>query len=169
MRKAALCPFALSSSFAFAGTNMVMTLASGKSIELNLDEKGAPKTCARIKELVKQKFFDGIRFHRVEGWVVQWGAPQSKKGVDAPGVGNGGSGKSIPFEAGKLSFAAGVLGMASTGAKVGGDSQMFIVTQPSPNLDGSYCAFGKVVKGMDVLKTIKRGDVIKSVRLKTVK
>ncbi|RYG18116.1 peptidylprolyl isomerase, partial [bacterium] len=110
-------------------------------------------------------FYTGIRVHRVEDWVVQWGDPISKNGADARGVGGGGTGKNLPFEAGKLSFVKGTLGMASTGGKVGGDCQMFVVTRDSTFLDGDYSAFGKVVKGMEVVEGIQKGAKIVSMKV----
>jgi len=146
---------------------LVVTMSSGKSFVISTDPKNAPKSVTRILQLVGKKFYDGQRFHRVEDWVVQWGAPQSKKSVDDPGVGNGGSGTNMPFEAGKLSFARGVCGVASTGKRLGGDSQLFIVKRDSQFLNGDYCAWGKVVSGMNVVDGIKRGDKIKSITVRT--
>lgn len=140
-----------------------VTMDNGKSFIIQPDSKGAPQSVARILQLVKSKFYDGQRFHRVEGWVVQWGAPQSKKSVDDPGVGNGGSGKNMPFESGTISFTKGACGVASTGAKLGGDSQLFIVKKDSTFLNGDYSAWGKVISGMNVVDAIKRGDKIKSI------
>lgn len=142
-----------------------VTMDGGKAFTIQTDPKGAPRTVARILELVKAKFYDGQRFHRVEDWVVQWGAPQSKKNVNDPAVGNGGSGKNMIFEAGSLSFTKGVCGVASTGAKLGGDSQLFIVKRDSTFLNGDYSAWGKVVSGMNVVEAIKRGDRIKSIAI----
>lgn len=151
---------------AMAATQLVVTFTNGKSFTIEVDAKNAPKTAAHIMALVKKKFYDGQRFHRVEDWVVQWGDPGSKKSLE---VGGGGSGKNMPFEAGKLSFKKGVVGIASTGAKVGGDSQLFVVRRDSTFLDGSYAAMGRVTKGMDVIMNLKRGDTIKSMKVVVTK
>lgn len=148
------------------GPQVVVSLEGGKSFTLQLDQENTPQTVAGITALVKKGFYNGIRVHRVEEWVTQWGDPLSKNGADAPGVGSGGTGKNLPFEAGKLSFVKGTLGMASTGGKVGGDCQMFVVTRDSTFLDGDYSAFGKVVKGMDVVQAIQKGDKIVSMKIK---
>lgn len=150
---------------ALNGPKVLVTLSGGKSFTLQLDSKNTPKTTAGITALVNKGFYTGQRVHRVEDWVVQWGDPLSKGGVDAPGVGSGGTGKDLPFEAGKISFKKGTLGMASTGAGLGGDSQMFVVLRDSTFLDGGYSSFGRVVKGMDVVMKIKRGDKITSMKI----
>lgn len=149
-----------------AGPTITLTLGNKKTIVIAVDAKGSPKTAAHILALVGKKFYDGQVFHRVEPWVVQWGDPESKKGINTPGLGNGGSGKNMPFETSKISFMKGVVGIASTGSKVGGDSQLFILTQDTPRLDGSYAVLGKVVSGMDEVMKIKRGDKIVSMRAK---
>ena len=151
-----------------AGPQIKFTLSSGKSFTIATD-KAVPKTTAQIVDLVKQKFYDGQKIHRVEDWVIQWGDPKSKKGVDQPGVGSGGSGKQLPFEDNKASFMLGTVGIASTGAKVGGDSQLFIVLKDSAFLDHNYCLVGKVVNGMDVVMKVQRGDTIKSATVVTKK
>jgi cyclophilin family peptidyl-prolyl cis-trans isomerase len=152
-------------AYAPSGPKLVFTMASGKSFTITTDKKGSPKTVAHIISLVKKKFYDGIRFHRVENWVVQWGDPASKKGVDQPGMGSGGSGGSIPFESNPASFTRGVVGIASTGEKVGGDSQLFVVTKDSTFLNGNYAVAGKVTKGMDVIDKVQVGDQIKKVKV----
>jgi cyclophilin family peptidyl-prolyl cis-trans isomerase len=146
--------------------SLVVTLDGGKSFEIALEAKGSPRTAARIQELVRAKFYDGMRFHRVEPWVVQWGAPASRKGVDDPGVGAGGSGKTMPFEQSATSFVRGVVGIASFGAKQGGDSQIFVLRKDATYLNGQYAVLGKVTKGMDVIDGVKRGDRIVSVRIR---
>ena len=148
-----------------ASPDLKVTMGSGKSFVIHTDGMAAPKTVARIVQLVKSKFYDGQRFHRVEDWVVQWGAPQSKKSVDDPAVGNGGTGKNMPFEPGRISFTKGVCGVASTGAGLGGDSQLFIVKRDSTFLNGKYSSWVKVTSGMDVVANIKRGDMIKSISI----
>jgi cyclophilin family peptidyl-prolyl cis-trans isomerase len=151
---------------AVSGPKILVSLEGGKSFTIQLDEKNTPKTAARITELVRKGFYDGQRFHRVvKDFCVQWGDPQSKEGIDSPLVGTKGSGVTIPFEAGKLPLAVGTLGMASTGSKVGGDSQMFVVTGDMTFHNGNYAAFGKVVKGMDVVLKIAQGDKIVSMKI----
>lgn len=145
------------------GSKILVKLGNGKSFTLQLDAKNAPESSKGIEALVKERFYDGTRVHRVEpGFCVQWGDPLSKNGVDAPGVGTGGSGKTLPFEPGKLSFKTGVLGVASKGAGTGGDGQLFVMTGDATQLDGNYAAIGKVVEGLDVATAIQRGEKIAS-------
>jgi len=144
-----------------------VTLEGGKSFEITTDTKGSPKTVAHFEALVKKKFYDGQRFHRVmPDFVVQWGAPQSRnKPLDSPEVGSGGSGTNCVFEESKTSFKRGVVGVASTGSKVGGDSQLFVMLSDKSHLDGSYAVLGRVTKGMDVVSKIKMGDKIVSITI----
>jgi cyclophilin family peptidyl-prolyl cis-trans isomerase len=147
-----------------------LVVANRGTITIELFQKDAPKTVAHILDLVKRKFYDGILIHRVEpNFVVQAGDPQTKtRGVDASGIGTGGSGKNIPFETNNRTHEAGTLGMAlSAPRSATGDSQWFINLSNNNFLDGNYCVFGKVTKGMDVVRKIERGDKI--VRMSIVK
>lgn len=153
---------------ALTGPKILVTLGTGKNFTIQLDAKNTPKTAQGIAALVKKGFYNGQYVHRVvPDFVVQWGDPISKSGANTPGVGSGGTGKNLPFEAGKLSFVKGTLGMASTGRKLGGDCQMFVVTSDTNGLqlNGDYSAFGKVVKGMDVVMKIQQGDKIASMKI----
>lgn len=136
-------------------------------IELELYPKKAPKTVERIVGFIEDGYYDKQRFHRVESWVVQWGSPSSRNtNLDDPSVGSGGSGMQIlPFETNDIVMEAGTLAMASTGAKVGGDSQVFILTSAlgadqAQFLQGSYAAFGKVTSNMEAVDRIQKGDYL---------
>lgn len=143
------------------------------TIVLELYPDKAPKTVEQITRLIREGFYEGQRVHRVDPgadgktpWVVQWGDPQSKRPAwqHLP-VGTQGSGKQLPFEANDLKMERGVLAMASTGEKVGGDSQMFLLGAGADQgtlefLQGKYCIFGKAVEGLDVIEKIQRGDVL---------
>ncbi len=144
-------------------------LLRGK-IVMELYPAKAPKTVVQILRLIDTGFYNGQRIHRVEDWVIQWGDPQSKKPnwKQLP-VGSRGSGKNLPFESNDIKMGPGVVAMASTGAMVGGDSQIFILTSASgrsaPSLQGNYAAFGKVVSGMNVIPKIQSGDAIRMSRI----
>jgi peptidyl-prolyl cis-trans isomerase B (cyclophilin B) len=82
-------------------------------------------------------------------------------------VGDGGSGKDIPkFEAAdNVDYVRGMVGIASTGLQVPGDSQIFVLKKDAFRLYRSYAVLGKVTKGMDVIGTIQRGDRIRKARV----
>lgn len=153
------------------GPRIKVVMANGKSFVIQTDQKGSPKTTAHIVALVKKKFYDGQRIHRVvPNFVIQWGSPESRtKDLASEAVGNGGSGKDIPFEESKAEFVKGVVGIASTGMKVGGDSQLFVMIGDAPRLNGNYAVLGKVVSGLEVCESIKVGDKIKSITVITGK
>ena len=111
----------------------------------------APKHVARIKELARQGFYDGVLFHRViEGFMAQTGDPK--------GDGTGGSGQKLPAEFTRTPFERGTLGMARTRDPNSGDSQFFIMFARAPHLDGQYTVWGKVAEGMELVDKIKRGE-----------
>jgi cyclophilin family peptidyl-prolyl cis-trans isomerase len=156
---------------------VLMTVAKRGKITIELYAKEAPKTVAHFQELVKRKFYNGILFHRVlPGFVAQTGDPGSKEftakdfigkseqEIERLGLGNGGSGKNIPFEENKRTHEPGTISMALGAPRSAtGDSQFFINLVPNHRLDGDYCVFGKVIKGMDVVNKIKPGDKIISI------
>lgn len=111
----------------------------------------APKHVSRIKELVRQKFYDGLTFHRVIGGFMA-------QGGDPNGNGTGGSGQNIPAEFSKEPHVRGTLSMARSQNPDSADSQFFIVFARSSFLDGKYTVWGKVTKGMEFVGKIKRGD-----------
>ena len=134
---------------------------------------------AHFLALVNKKFYDGILFHRVRpGFMAQVGDPKTK-GMDASkikslsddelgmaGIGNGGSGQNIPFETNNRTHEPGTIAMAlNAPASATGDSQFFINLVSNHRLDAQYCVFGKVVKGMDVVKSLQQGDKIKTARV----
>ena len=111
----------------------------------------APLHVARIKELVKQKFYDGISFHRViSGFMAQTGDPK--------GDGTGGSGVKIKAEFSKEPHVRGTLSMARSNDVNSGDSQFFICFADARFLDGQYTVWGKVIQGMEFVDKIKKGD-----------
>ncbi len=111
----------------------------------------APKTVARIKELTRKGFYDGIVFHRViAGFMAQTGDPT--------GTGTGGSGQKLKAEFSQAHFVRGSVGMARAADPDSADSQFFICFAPAPFLDGKYTLFGQVVSGMEYVDAIKKGD-----------
>jgi peptidylprolyl isomerase len=111
----------------------------------------APKTVARIKELVRKGFYDGIAFHRViPGFMAQTGDPK--------GDGTGGSGQTLKAEFSQAHHVRGTVSMARAQSPDSADSQFFICFAPAPFLDGKYTIFGQVTSGMEFIDAIKKGD-----------
>ena len=111
-------------------------------------EEKAPLTTKNFIELTEKGFYDGIIFHRViDGFMIQGGDPT--------GTGRGGPGYHIKDEFGEglVHDDEGILSMANAGPNTGG-SQFFITLAPTPWLNGHHAVFGKVVKGMDVVREI---------------
>ncbi|MDR2967764.1 MAG: peptidylprolyl isomerase [Methanobacteriaceae archaeon] len=125
------------------------------NIELELFNKDAPNTVANFEKLTKKGFYDGLTFHRVlPDFVIQGGCPK--------GDGTGGPGYTIKCEINDNKHGTGSLSMAHAGKNTGG-SQFFITHSPQPHLDGVHTVFGKVISGMDVVNSIKQGDVMEKV------
>lgn len=123
-------------------------------IELFMDE--CPITAGNFKELTEKEFYDDLVFHRIiENFMIQSGDPN--------GDGTGGPDYSIEAEDSALALKHnyGSISMANSGSPDTAGSQFFIVTNPdgTPDLDGSYAVFGKVVSGMDVVDRISRQPV----------
>ncbi len=112
----------------------------------------APKTVKRIKELVRQGFYDGLTFHRViPGFMAQGGDPD--------GNGSGGSGQHIDAEFSELTHFKGTVSMARADDINSADSQFFIVLDVSSHLDGKYTIWGRVIGGMKYVDRIRQGVV----------
>ena len=121
--------------------------------EIELFEDKAPKTTKNFIDLTEKGFYDGLIFHRViDGFMIQGGDPN--------GNGTGGPGYKIDDEFHKdlRHDDEGVLSMANAGPNTGG-SQFFITLAPTPWLDGHHAVFGKVVKGMEVVREIGQVEV----------
>lgn len=137
---------------------MIIELDSGK-VEIEFYPREAPNTVARIQELVRSGFYNGLSFHRVvPGFVVQGGDPA--------GNGTGGSNQKLKAEFNAHKHVEGTVAMARAQDKDSADSQFYISLGTHPHLDGQYTVFGRVVSGMDLVKKIKVGDKMKTVSLK---
>lgn len=119
----------------------------------------APKTVENFVRLSKLGFYDGLKFHRyVPNFVIQGGDPY--------GTGYGDAGYTIPLEAHeKAKHVEGALGIARAQDPNSGSCQFYITLAPTPHLDGNYTVFGKVIKGMDVVKKLRKGDFIESIEI----
>jgi peptidylprolyl isomerase len=115
----------------------------------------APGHVARIKELVRDGFYDGVVFHRViDGFMAQTGCPL--------GTGTGGSGQKLQAEFSREPHVRGTVSMARAQSPDSGDSQFFICFEESPWLNGQYTVWGQVTEGMDNVDRIKRGEPVQN-------
>jgi len=134
----------------------VIKTAKG-DIEFELYADQAPKAVSNFVYLSKEKFYDGLTFHRVEtGFVIQGGDPQ--------GTGTGGPGYKFEDETVVGDYKEGSVAMANAGPNTNG-SQFFICLADQPTLPKNYSLFGQVTKGMDVVKNIVVGDKMESVTI----
>jgi cyclophilin family peptidyl-prolyl cis-trans isomerase len=185
--EAAAAPAAVSASPAAAGTltqapdlavdssglsKVTVVLKTSKgNIKFKLYAKDAPNTAKRFSELVQQKFYNGLMFHRVvPGFVVQTGDPKSRNKSD-PTIGTGGSGQRLKAEFNSRKHARGSVAMARAADIDSADSQFYITMGPFPHLDEKFTVFGQVVdygekvSDKDVLERIAQGDDLIDIHL----
>ena len=135
------------------GVEKAVIHTSKGDIEVELYAEDAPVTVNNFVRLSLLGFYDGLTFHRyVPDFVIQGGDPL--------GNGTGDAGYNIPLEVSSKRHVEGALGMARAADPNSGSCQFYITLRPTPHLDGSYTVFGKVVKGMDVVKALRKGDII---------
>jgi peptidylprolyl isomerase len=126
----------------------------------------APKTVAHILELVRSGFYDGQRFHRaIQGFVVQWGDPQTRNADKTADWGRGeaaSSGKPVGVSEmnRKRLHLKGAVGNAHLGDPAKADSQIYVTLAARPDLNGKYTVFGRIIAGADVPERVQKGDVI---------
>jgi len=141
----------------------IATISTAKGdIVVQLDASAAPLTVNNFVFLSRAGFYDNLTFHRVEpDFVIQGGDPT--------GTGAGGPGYTIPAEI-QLPHVEGAIAMARKGDNVNPErassgSQFYITLKATPFLDGAYTAFGHVIEGMDVVRSIAVGDVIEAITI----
>ncbi len=128
---------------------IVLKLKDG-DVVIEMYEDVAPLHVKRIKELVRQGFYNGLKFHRViEGFMAQTGCPL--------GTGTGGSGKKLKAEFNKKEHKRGTVSMARAMDPDSADSQFFICFADAPWLNGQYTVWGEVTSGMEYVDNIKKG------------
>ena len=114
------------------------------------------RTIDHFMQKANSGFFDGLKFHRVEKWVIQGGDP----------TGKGSGGGKMSSEYNNLPFNPGALGVArGPDRRLNSDCQFFIVKTDANFLNGDYTNFGQVIEGMDVVKKIAIGDKMTKVRV----
>lgn len=161
------------------------------TIELELYPKVAPITVLNFITLAKSGFYNTTKFHRVvPDFVIQGGDPLSK--TDDPRVGSGGPGYQFKDEMNpkvlglspeaikqleaqgyqydynlkSLPVTVGTIAMANSGPDTNGSQFFIVTTQDQPYLNGKHTVFGKVTKGMDVVRAVKQGDAISNIIIK---
>ena len=133
--------------------------SSKGDIELELYPQHAPKTVNNFVFLARERFYDGVSFHRViNDFMIQGGDPT--------GTGRGGPGYTFEDEIveNPLTHQEKVISMANAGPNTNG-SQFFITHSPQPHLNGKHTVFGKVVKGQEVVDAIQQGDKMERVEV----
>lgn len=129
---------------------LYLDLPAGR-VTIQLRPDLAPGHVARIKELARKGFYDGLTFHRViPGFMAQTGDPR--------GDGTGGSGQKLKAEFSQEHHVRGTVSMARASSPDSGDSQFFICFAPASYLDGQYTVWGQVVSGMEAVDKIKAGS-----------
>ena len=135
--------------------NTLIMKTSQGTVTIAMRPDLAPKHVARIKELARIGFYDGIVFHRViDGFMAQTGDPT--------GTGRGGSGQHIKAEFSREPHVRGVVSMARATDPHSADSQFFICFGDARFLDGQYTVWGQVIEGMDNIDKIKRGEPVQN-------
>lgn len=128
------------------------------TVTIELDAEHAPQTVYQIARVVTRGDYDGVPFHRiVPNFVVQGGDYFREDGYGGPET-------PIRSEFTRILYDTGTVGMASAGKDTEG-VQYFITHSPQPHLDGRYTAFGRVIRGQDVVDRLVPGDVVKTARL----
>ena len=153
-------------------------------IEIELLPSVAPLHVERIKILARDGLYNGVAFHRViDGFMAQTGDVKFGKieGYKRRYAGQGGSNyPDLDAEFSSIEYEEGTVGMARAQNPNSANSQFFIMFNRSPNLDGNYTVFGKVIDGQEVVNSIKRGsmsdngsvinpDIMKKVSIKSDK
>ena len=141
---------------------MTITLKDG-DVVIELLPDVAPQHVARMRELANEGAYDNVAFHRViEGFMAQTGDIQfgdMEEGYNPARVGTGGSRNgNLKAEFSDIPYERGVVGMARSSNPDSANSQFFIMFDRSPNLDGAYTVFGRIVDGMELVDNIKRGS-----------
>ena len=120
----------------------------------------APKTVANFLKLAKSGFYDGTAFHRIiDGFMIQGGDPLTKDPSKEAMWGTGSADERIKAEFNERKHEFGVMSMARSQNPDSASSQFFLCLGPTPQLDGKYTAFGKLIKGEDVLKQVGKTPV----------
>ena len=155
--------FILINNKIMASEIMILKLSYGE-VEIELFPDKAPNHVKRFKELANNQKYDGVVFHRViDGFMAQTGdvkfGNSNSPNFNLSLAGTGGSDlPNLKAEFSDLAHTRGVLSAARSSDPDSANSQFFICFESAPHLDRQYSAFGKVIKGMEFVDMIKRGD-----------
>ena len=131
------------------------------TIVMDLDPSIAPLSVNNFVTLARDGFYDGLTFHRVEpGFVIQGGCPQ--------GTGTGGPGYKFADEPVVGEYVKGAVAMANAGKNTNGSQFFVCLDDLRGGLAKSYNLFGQVVEGLDVVDSIRRGDVMTTVTIEEI-
>ena len=142
---------------------MILKLKDGNVI-IELFNDIAPNHVHRFKQLAKEKKYDGVVFHRViDGFMAQTGDVKfGNSNLESYDIRRAGTGESkypnLKAEFSDTPHDRGTLSMARASNPDSANSQFFICFKPAPSLDRQYTVFGKVIKGMEFVDLIKRGE-----------
>jgi peptidyl-prolyl cis-trans isomerase B (cyclophilin B) len=138
------------------------------SMKVSLYSEDAPNTVANFVKLVKEGYYNGLKWHRViPNFVIQGGCPNTREGATGmPGTGGPGYKIDCELSGGNQYHDRGILSMAHAGRNTGG-SQFFVChsRDNTAHLDGNHTCFGKVIEGIDVVDDIRQGDSIDSIEI----
>lgn len=152
-------------------TNPVIVVETDKGvIEIELTPKVAPKGVEKILGLVEKSFYRGLRVHRVTPNLVQFGDPLTRNMRNQNSFGSGGSGTRVGVAeiTPGMKHVRGAVGFAYSGEAKFADSQLYIMKNVMPGLDGDYSIIGRVISGITVADRLQPFDVIKNITLKAV-
>ena len=150
-------------------TPVIVVETNRGTFEIEMYRDDAPRTVEHILALVKRRFYNGTRIHRVEpGFVIQFGDPQTRDMSKQYLWGNGGSGSPIGVAEIKRPHRVGAVAMAHAGDPRGADSQMYVAlsTERTRSLDSGYTVFGQFISGMDVVQKTEPRDTVVTVSVK---
>jgi cyclophilin family peptidyl-prolyl cis-trans isomerase len=154
-----------------AGPVIVVETVKG-TFEFETYPNEAPKTVARVVELVNKRFYNGQRVHRVvPNFVMQLGDPATRDMTKQADWGRGGSGTPVGVAeiTKSRTHVRGAVAMAHAGDATKADSQWYVTLSPQARLDGQYTVFGKVISGMDVVAKLQVTDRIIRVTVREAK
>lgn len=150
-------------------TNQQARLVTNRGeVVIKLEAAQAPLTVSNFIWLAKQRFYDGMIWHRVvPKFVIQVGDPLTKSGADQSLWGRGGPGYAFPDEPVTGEYVTGTVAMANSGPNTNG-SQFFIVLEDQSQLPPAYTIFGRVTSGLDVIPLIQVGDKIERLTIEPI-